>query len=254
LRGTLRAAPEIRNIVRGERFDAALSTGAAVAVAGLPAAALSRVPSTYIESVCRLQGPSATGRLLQRVPGLHLRTQHAGWADARWRTSESILSDFRSEAVPERRDVGRVFITLGTIRGYRFDSVVDAFLASGLANEDTVWQLGDTTRSDDLPGQVFDYMAPPEFAHAAREADVVVTHAGVGTLLEMLAMGIYPVQAVRRAARKEHVDDHQTEIADLVNSTDIGIAVEGPHLTAAVLEHAAQRRIIDGLRIAAPLS
>ena len=190
--------------------------------------------------------------MLQRVPGLQLRTQHGGWSDDRWKVCSSILTDFRSEVVPESRPVRRVFVTLGTIRGYRFDSVIDAFLATGLANDETVWQLGDTTRSDALPGQVFDYMSPSEFASAAREADVVITHAGVGTLLEMLGMGIYPVQAVRRAERKEHVDDHQTEIADLVNGTDIGIAVEGPALTAAVLQHAAQRRIVDGLRVQTP--
>ncbi|HWI31647.1 MAG TPA: glycosyltransferase [Microbacterium sp.] len=252
LKETVKAAPALRRLVRGERFDAAISTGAAVAVAALPTAVLSKVPSTYIESVCRLRGPSATGRLLQRVPGMHLRTQHGGWADGRWKSCASILTDFRSEVSPEPRPIQSVFITLGTIRGYRFDSVVDAFLATGLANEHTVWQLGDTKRTDALPGRVFDYMSPSEFALAAREADVVVTHAGVGTLLEMLGLGIYPVQAVRRASRGEHIDDHQTQIADLVNATDIGIAVEGPALSVAALEHAAQRRIIDGLRVPRP--
>lgn len=252
LKGTLRAVPGIRRALKAERFDAAISTGAAVAAAALPVAAMQRVPSTYIESVCRLQGPSATGRLLQRMPGIHLRTQHTGWADRRWLPHPSILTDFRSTVVSQPRSVGRVFITLGTIRGYRFDSVVDAFLATGLANDETVWQLGDTTREDTLPGRVYDYLSPAEFSREAREADVVVTHAGVGTLLELLGMGIFPVQAVRRASRHEHVDDHQTEIAELVNSTDIGIAVEGPALTADVLEFAAQRRIIDGLRLEAP--
>jgi UDP-N-acetylglucosamine--N-acetylmuramyl-(pentapeptide) pyrophosphoryl-undecaprenol N-acetylglucosamine transferase len=95
---------------------------------------------------------------------------------------------------------------------------------------------------------VFSYMSPVEFSSAARDADVVVTHAGVGTLLELLGMGIYPVLAVRRGTRGEHVDDHQTEIADLVNGIDIGVAVEGPQLNAAVINHAVSRRIIDGLR------
>ena len=92
-------------------------------------------------------------------------------------------------------------------------------------------------------------MAPDEFARAARDADVVVTHAGVGTLLELLGMGIYPVLAVRRAHRGEHVDDHQIEIADLVNDLDIGVAVEGP--AADWRRHRARRcraAIVDGLR------
>jgi UDP-N-acetylglucosamine transferase subunit ALG13 len=210
------------------------------------------VPSTFLESVCRMHGHSATGRLLQRIPGVELRTQHARLADSRWKVSPSILEDFTSELAPQPRPIRRVFITLGTIRGYRFDSVIDAFLATGLANEETVWQLGDTKRDDKLPGRVFDYMSPDDITRAAREADVVVTHAGVGTLIELLAMGIFPVLAVRRLSRQEHVDDHQTELADFVTAKDIGVAVEGPELNAAVLEHAARRRIIDGLRIATP--
>lgn len=247
LKGTMAALPVIRSILRAERFDAAVSTGAAIATAALPMAALSRVPATYVESVCRLHGPSATGRILQRMPGISLRTPHPRWATGRWGATDSILTDFRSEAVPDRSAPQRLFITLGTIQGYRFDSIIDSVLASGYANEHTVWQLGDTPRSDRLPGTVHDYLSPAEFAAAARSADVVVSHAGVGTLLELLGMGIYPIQAVRRASRGEHVDDHQIEIAELVNTTDIGLAVEGPELTAATIEHAASRRIVDGL-------
>ncbi|QIG38547.1 glycosyltransferase [Microbacterium sp. 4R-513] len=248
LKGTLSAAPAIRRLLKAERFDAAVSTGAAIAASALPIAAWSGVPATYVESVCRLRGPSATGRILQRMPGVSLRTPHPVWAGGRWTACESILSDFRSAEIAYPERPAKLFVTLGTIQGYRFDSIVDALLASGYANDDTVWQLGDTTRTDALPGEVFSYLSPSEFSAAAREADVVVTHAGVGTLLELLSMGAYPVLAVRRASRKEHVDDHQTEIADLVNANDIGIAVEGPQLTAQVIEHAASRRIIDGFR------
>jgi UDP-N-acetylglucosamine transferase subunit ALG13 len=248
LKGTLAAGGSIRRLLKSERFDAAVSTGAAIAASALPLAAMAGVPATYVESVCRVNGPSATGRILQRIPGVSLRTPHESWAGGRWSACESILSDFRSAAIDEPKRPQKVFVTLGTIQGYRFDSIVDAMLASGYANDDTVWQLGYTERSDTLPGTSFAYLSPSEFNAAARDADVVVTHAGVGTLLELLASGIYPVMAVRRAARKEHVDDHQIEIADLVNATDIGAAVEGPQLTAEVIEHAATRRIIDGFR------
>ncbi len=246
LRGTLAAIPEIRQLLRAEHFDVAISTGAAIATLALPTAALHGVPAVYVESVCRVRGPSATGRILQRIPGISLYTQHPGWANRRWHACESILSEVRSEPANPDAIPRRLFVTLGTIRGYRFDSVIDSVLASGYANEHTVWQLGDTDRADTLPGRVHDYLTPNEFVTAARDADVVVTHAGVGTLLELLSMGIYPVMAIRRAVRNEHVDDHQTEIAELVNRNDLGIAVDGPDLTASVLERAARRRVIDG--------
>lgn len=250
LRKTIAAVPTLERVLRSEKFDAAISTGAAVATAALPLAAAHGTPTTYVESVCRLHGPSTTGKILERVPGIGLRTQHEGWESGRWETYPSILADFRGVAAPRRAPVRKVFVTLGTIQGYRFDSVVDAFLGTGLAGEDTVWQLGDTPR-DDLPGQVHDYLTPGDFADAAREADLVITHAGVGTLMELLSMGVYPVQAVRRAVRGEHVDDHQTEIAELVNDLGVGIAVDGPDLTREVCEFAAAHRVVDQLDLQA---
>ncbi|MFT3944485.1 MAG: glycosyltransferase [Ancrocorticia sp.] len=246
LKGTLTAIPQVYQLLRAERFDTAISTGAAVAAAGLPVAAALGVQSVYVESVCRVRGPSTTGRILQKIPKISLYTQHSAWAGGRWEACESILSAVHSEPSTTVRRPERLFVTLGTIQGYRFDSVIDAVLASGYANEQTVWQLGDTSRADHLPGTVHDYMEPSEFLAAARSADVVVTHAGVGTLMELLSMGIYPVMAIRRAIRNEHVDDHQTEIAELVNGADLGIAVDGPDLTSEVLEKAALRRVIDG--------
>lgn len=243
LRGTLRAVPQVHELVRREHFDLAVSTGAAIAVGALPVTAAAGVPSTYIESVCRLAGPSVTGRILARVPRVALRTQHAGWAGGRWHAHPSVLDEYRSVPRDRPRTGGGLFVTLGTIRGYRFDSAVDAVLASGLADERTVWQLGATQR-DDLPGTVAEQLTPDEFARCAVEADVVVAHAGVGTLLDLLALGVYPVQAVRRSSRGEHVDDHQLQIADLVHERDLGRPVEGPQLTREVLEHAAARRVV----------
>lgn len=243
VRGTLRAVPQVHELVRREHFDLAVSTGAAIAVSALPVTAAAGVPSTYIESVCRLAGPSLTGRILARLPRVALRTQHPQWADGRWHTHPSVLDEYRSVPRERPRNGGRLFVTLGTIRGYRFDSLVDAVLASGLADDRTVWQLGDTHR-DDLPGRAVAELPPDEYARCAVEADVVVSHAGVGTLLDLLALGVYPVQGVRRAVRGEHVDDHQLQIADLVRERDLGIPVEGPHLTRDVLEHAATRRVV----------
>ncbi|KQR23434.1 MULTISPECIES: glycosyltransferase [Microbacterium] len=246
VKGTMAAMRPLRRMLRGEPFDAAISTGAAIAAVALPIAAAHGIPATYIESVARLDGPSLTGRLLQRWPKVHLRTQNPTWADGRWKTSESVLSAYRGVPRTGHVKTDRLFVTLGTIRGYRFDSVIDAVLASGLANDDTVWQLGETPRGD-LPGHVHDYLGPEEFTAAAAAADVVVSHAGVGSLLEMLALGIHPVLAVRSADRGEHVDNHQEQIASLVNDLGIATAVPGPAVTREICERAAALASVDDL-------
>jgi len=44
----------------------------------------------------------------------------------------------------------------------------------------------------------------------AREAVVVATQEGVGTVMQLLDWGIWPVVLGRRVHRGEYVDDHQT--------------------------------------------
>lgn len=243
-RGVLRTMRLMRGILRKERFDGAVSTGSAIALAVLPAARLAGLPATYIESVCRVDGPSATGRVLELTRTAQLRTQHGSWAGKRWRQQPSVLATYTQRRRPCSQVPGRLFVTLGTIQGYRFDALVDAVLASGLANENTIWQLGFTAGRRDLPGQVYEYMSPEEFQRVSLEADVVVTHAGVGTLLGLLEQAVFPVMVVRRSDRGEHVDDHQAQIADLVNSLGIGLGVEVDELDASVMQTAMEREIV----------
>lgn len=216
-----------------ENFTSAVTTGAAVGLAGIAAARLHSVPAFFFESVCRVNGPSLSGRLASLDPRVHTHCQYRRWADGRWKYRGSLFDSFRRV---ERSSIEQpsLFVTLGTIQPYRFDALVDAVLATGLADDRTIWQLGATARHD-LPGRVFTQVGSDDFDRYAREADVVVTHAGVGTALNLLEMGICPVIAPRRGARKEHVDDHQTEIAQLLRELGTAIVAEAPELDAAMI-------------------
>ena len=235
-RSTAEAFGLIRAAAAKESFQAAVSTGAALALAALPAAGLRGIPSLYIESVSRVEGPSLSGRALHHMRSTTMRTQHPSWARGRWGVHPSVLETFIATPraiVPEQPL--KIFVTLGTIEGYRFDSLVDAVLATGLAGPQTTWQLGYTSRADALPGRAVEQMDADDFERTAREADLVITHAGVGTILGLLEMGIYPVAAVRRTARKEHVDDHQAQIAALMRESGIGRPLEVEEISASVL-------------------
>lgn len=250
-RGVVRTADIVRRVLARERFDGAVSTGSAVALSALPLASLAGIPSLYIESVSRVKGPSLSGRILAASRLVSLRTQHPSWATDRWKVHQSVFSTFHS--VPrDAPESPRLFVTLGTIEGYRFDSLVDAVLASGLADERTVWQLGFTSGRTDLPGTVHEQMRFTDFREAALSADVVITHAGVGSLLGLLETGIYPVLVTRRKCRNEHVDDHQLQIAELAAQLDVAAAVDAPDLNAAVIRAAAGRTIDTGVHAAVP--
>ena len=229
-RGVIAAFRAVRRIVASEKFDGAVSTGSAIALSALPAARLAGIPALYIESVSRVQGPSLSGRIIAATRMASLRTQHPAWSTRRWTVHPSVLETYVRRLRQTPAASPRLFVTLGTIEGYRFDSLVDAVLATGLAGENTVWQLGYSSGRTDLPGRVFDQVPAADFDRFAREADVVVTHAGVGTILGLLEMGVYPVAAVRRVARGEHVDDHQEQIADLMTKLTVGVAAETEQL------------------------
>jgi UDP-N-acetylglucosamine--N-acetylmuramyl-(pentapeptide) pyrophosphoryl-undecaprenol N-acetylglucosamine transferase len=220
-RGVGTAMRMIRNALRVERFDGAVSTGAAVALAALPLARLMGVPALYIESVSRVRGPSLSGQILARLRIISMRTQHPSWANSQWRVQKSVFTTYERRERPTVENPS-LFVTLGTIEGYGFDSLIDGILRTGLADERTVWQLGSTVARRPLPGRVFDQVSSAEFDAFARGADVVVSHAGVGSLLGLLDMGIYPVLAPRRKSRGEHVDDHQAQIAG--HAAKLGIA------------------------------
>lgn len=209
---------------RNERFSAAVTTGAAVGVVGLAAARLHRVPAFYFESVSRVNGPSLSGRLAGLDRGITRFCQYEHWTASRWNYRTSLFDTFAN--VPKTAvEKPRLFVTLGTIKPYRFDSVVDAVLSTGLADDRTVWQLGATNRSD-LPGTAVSHLSSAEFSQNCKDADVVVTHAGVGTLMNLFDMGISPVVAPRRAVRHEHVDDHQSQIANLLRRRSLGNVIE----------------------------
>lgn len=224
LRGVVSAALRARPAFADVR--GAVSTGAGLALAALPELALRhRVPTLYIESVSRTQGPSLTGRLLRRLPRVGLYCQHDAWCVDPWRLGPSVLDDYRTRP-RARRPIHRVLVTLGTIRPYRFDRLVDQTrraLRALAPQAQITWQLGSTTR-EDLPGMVVDQLDGEGFAAAVARADLVIAHAGVGVAMSILDHGKVPVLMPRDPARGEHVDGHQRQILDYLVSR--GLAVD----------------------------
>lgn len=242
-RGALRAVGRIRRILERERFDGVVSTGAAVAVSAFVAARLTRVKTLYIESVSRVEGPSLSGRIVANSRlARELWTQHKRWANRRWTYHGSVLDTYRSTPKTDRSE-SSIFVTVGTLKKFRFDAMLDGVLATGLPDDSTVWQVGTTTRRG-LPGTVLDFVPSSRFDELARAAEIVVSHAGVGSVLRLLNLGIYPVLVVRRKSRGEQIDDHQAQIAGLMKANDLAVVVEADQITADILLGAAHRKIV----------
>ena len=236
-RGVLRFGRSLPVLAKREGVDAILSTGAGVALGCLAARRRGR-PFYYLESVSRFHGPSLTGRVLALVPGVRRGTQHPSWSSRRWPYVGSLLTDYRVAVSEKRRDDRplRLFVTLGTIAPYRFDRLVDRVVALLEPNDQVMWQLGSTVR-DDLPGTCFLTMTHDQYLEAASTSDAVISHSGVGTILDLLEAGVSPVVVPRRKEFGEHVDDHQEQVASALASLGLVTSVEANELVRSVLSN-----------------
>lgn len=225
--------------LKGENFDTAVSTGAALAVAAFTSRLLARTSKHYIESVSRTNGPSLTGKIVANLRLASVYTQHPKWAGSRWRLVPGVLDEYLTSK-KAAQDAPSLFITLGTIRPYRFDSLINAVLSTGMADERTVWQLGETKR-EDLPGRAVAYMGADDFQRSVENADVVITHAGVGSILQLLEMGVSPVIVPRDPNKLEHVDGHQYLICELLEEKRLAVIRKTDELRADDVKIAASQ-------------
>ena len=215
-------------LLRG--VDSVISTGAGIALSFLPLARAHGIDTHYIESAARVSGPSLTGRILERVPGMHLYTQQPSLAGSRWNYRGSVFDDFEAAAVPVARPLRSIFVTVGTL-DFPFTTLLTRLREIIPRGVTVTVQAGPAAAELRWPGvDMVTSMTPDAMAEAMRRADIVVAHAGIGSVLTSLAAGRVPVLVPRRVARAEHVDDHQQQIAQQLTGRGLAAAAEAPQL------------------------
>ncbi len=239
----LRRTPEVLAALRRHRVDTVYSTGAALALSALPLARVVGARPVYVESLARSTGPSLAGRVLAGLPWVPVRTQYPQNATRRWRYEHSLLDAFATEPVPTPTPPRRILVTLGTTRPWQFRRLVERMLEVLPEGADVVWQTGVTDVSG-LPVDARPMMSDEEFQAEIARADVVVSHAGVGTFLRCLQAGSVPVLVPRRARHSEHVDDHQEQIATVADARGLALMREADAVTTDDLELAAALRAV----------
>jgi UDP-N-acetylglucosamine--N-acetylmuramyl-(pentapeptide) pyrophosphoryl-undecaprenol N-acetylglucosamine transferase len=245
-RSTLANVAPVARLLRRYRPLASVSTGAAIALPVLALSQLLGIEAHYLESAARTEGPSLTARLLAPVPGLHRYTQHPGWAGGRWSFAGSVIDGYGAEAVAPPK-IRRVVVTLGTQGDFPFPRLVEAVRPLLPTDVEVLWQLGSTPAPSGLGGRSLVPYA--ELSAAMAEADLVIGHGGVGTVLAALDAGRRPVIVPRRQAHGEHVDDHQAVFARTLGS--LAVVSQPEDLTVDHLHAAAAQRIVP--RSGAPL-
>lgn len=240
LKSVALALPSAWRILRKGRYSRVVSTGSAIALAFLPVARGLGAECHYIESAARRLQPSLTGRLVARVPEIRLYHQSLQWADATWSYGGSVFDEFEPISGQETR-IGRVVVTVGT-QDFSFRRLVERLVQILPPGVEVLWQTGRTDTSG-LPITTRPELPAGELVEAIRGADVVVSHAGVGSALSILESGHCPVLIPRRHERGEHIDDHQRLIAAELVARGLSVSCEADEVVLDDLRRAAAVRI-----------
>lgn len=242
VRVTLANARRALRILGEHRPARVVSTGSGIALAFLPLARARGAACHYIESGTRVRAPSVTGRALRRVPGVRCYAQHEGWGDPGWHYAGSVLDGFSVPRSHEREPaIERVAVVLGTWRqGFR--RLLERLVAIVPPGVEALWQTG-FTDVDGLPIEAHRMLSPERLAAWLREADAVVTHAGMGATLDALEAGHCPVVIPRRQAAGEQIDDHQLELAAELDRRGLALARLPDEIGWDDVVDAARRRV-----------
>ncbi len=127
-----------------------------------------------------------------------------------------------------------IFLTVGTI--LPFDRLVQALDEWAAAQEHLPEIFGQVGRlkADSYRPKSFKWterVTPMEFRDRVVNAEFIVTHAGIGTIVTALAHSTPVLLLPRRAALREIVNDHQLEtIKHFVNHPGVRVAMEADEL------------------------
>lgn len=108
-----------------------------------------------------------------------------------------------------------ILVTLGT-QDKKFSRLLEAVqkqIALGNIKDKVIVQAGCTSfQSKDM--EVFDLIPMDRFAELIKECNLLITHGGVGSIIEGLKNSKVVIAAPRLKKYKEHTNDHQLQIIE----------------------------------------
>ena len=120
-----------------------------------------------------------------------------------------------------------IFVTLGT-QDKPFNRLLDAVqtqIDKGIIKDRVVVQAGCTKfKSNDM--EVFDLIPMDDFSNYVEQCDILITHGGVGSIVEGLKRGKKVIAAPRLYKYREHINDHQTQIIENFNDEGYIIGIQ----------------------------
>ena len=185
-----------------------------------------------IETFARFEGPSWFGRMV--APFAHVKVVQSEGLGHVWRDA-TVFNPLRVTDGPAPAKQPLMFVTVGaTLPFDRLVQMVADLKARGEIPERVIVQTG-AGGAAPVGLEVYESLSFDQIKAQLRDADIVVCHAGTGSLITALREGCRVIAVPRRHDRREVYDDHQQEIAQSFSDRGlIEVANDADELAAAL--------------------
>ena len=104
-----------------------------------------------------------------------------------------------------------ILVALGTQdkKFTRLLDMIDKQIEKGNINDEVIVQAGNTANYTTKNMQVFSIIPIDEFDKLLKKCDVLITHGGVGTIMQAIKYNKKIIAIPRLKKYKEHTNDHQ---------------------------------------------
>ena len=119
-----------------------------------------------------------------------------------------------------------ILITLGS-REYQFDRLlkkVDVLISEKKIKQDVFAQIGQSTYIP-VNYEYERFLSFEKFSEMQDEADIVITHGGTGAMVSALKKNKKTIAVPRLSKFDEHIDDHQLQVASMLDKNKYLIQV-----------------------------
>lgn len=227
-------------LVRRDRPRIVVSTGAGSAALYCAVARAAGAKVVFGETMARVTGPSASGRVTARLAHANL----VQWPEMRTvypraRVCRPLLLEDVGAPLPAD-DAAGTLVVVGTHTA-PFDRLVEIVAqaaGAGVLPAPILAQVGPSQVA--IPGaETHEFLAPEEMGAAIARSRVIVSHGGAGSLSAALRTGHRPIVLGRTRRHGEHFDDHQEQLMGKLAESGLVVALEdrlGPEHVAAALE------------------
>lgn len=201
-----------------------ISSGAGFAIPFTLLAFLFRIRTIHFELACQIERPSSTGKFLQKM-GIPCYSQSTLLEKYGFTCVHDPFSDFMATNTHEKY-INKIFVALGNT-SENFDRILNFLkkLHFNYPDIEICGQFGYTSFSNYnfLTGKRF--FNRDEFLSELAKSDCVITHGGVGVIIESLNLGHMPIIIPREVGFGEHFDWTQVPLAEKVHSLGIGVCL-----------------------------